>query len=53
MFKITDSTGAISETIPAEIAKSVGVWADMISNEHSKDDDESVGPNLASPLMSR
>jgi len=46
MLKITDSTGAINETIPTQIAKSVGVWADMISNEHSKDDGEPVGPTL-------
>jgi len=47
MFKITDSTGTINETIPSEIAKSVGVWADMISSKHSKEDDEAVPLNLS------
>jgi len=42
MFKITDPTGTINETIPSELAKSVGVWVDMVSSQHSTDDDEVV-----------
>src|SRR5579862_388556 len=42
MFKITDTTGTVNETIPFELAISVGVWADMLSSEHSKNTDEAV-----------
>jgi hypothetical protein len=42
MLKITDATGKVQETIPRELAKSVGVWRDMMESEHSKDEDEAV-----------
>jgi len=42
MLKITDATGSVQATIPHEIATRVGVWRDMISNEHSRDDDDAV-----------
>ena len=42
MFKITDPIGTINETIPSELAKSVGIWADMVSSQHSADDNEVV-----------
>jgi hypothetical protein len=42
MLKITDATGTINEAIPTELAKCVGVWADMVGSEHSKDEDERV-----------
>ena len=44
MLKITDTTGTINETIPPELAKCVGVWADMVNSEHSRDEDEPVHP---------
>jgi hypothetical protein len=46
MLKITDITGAINQTIPSEVAKCVGVWADMVNSEHSRDDDNAVHPIL-------
>ena len=43
MFKVTDKkTGTIQETIPFEMAQCVGAWRDMVSSEHSKDEDEVV-----------
>jgi hypothetical protein len=46
MLKITDITGTINEIIPSEIAKCVGIWADMVNSEHSRDDDVAVCPIL-------
>jgi hypothetical protein len=42
MLKITDITGMINQTIPAEVAKCVGIWGDMVNSEHSRDDDIAV-----------
>jgi hypothetical protein len=46
MLKITDITGTINQTIPSEVAACVGVWGDMMSSEHSNDDDDAVFPIL-------
>jgi hypothetical protein len=42
MLKITDTSGSVQATIPPEIATTVGVWRDMITAEHSKDEDDAV-----------
>ena len=42
MPRIRDCTGTINETIPADIASCVSVWANMANSKHPRDQDEMV-----------